>query len=250
MCAAWKRRIGILGALAAVSLATAGRPLPALSLQPHLNAPQIVEVRPQPPNSVNPLRATNATALWLDSLMFDTLTHLRHGQLTPDLASHWQEKQDGRIWDIHLNPRAKWWNGRPVSARDVAWSYQIKIKRFRAKNRDLAALRPKFSISGDLQLVVTLAKPDPRFLRQFGTQGPSAWVLPAFLLNKVKAKGLLTTPYLDNPVDMVGSGPYRLLQLSSKNARLVANMHYFGGVPKNRRILVRFSGKNAVGAGG
>ncbi len=241
------KALGTVAAAAVLVSSTAFAARSVFTLRPHLRPPEVTEVRQGPPNSVDPLRASDPTAFWLDGLMFDTLTRIQHHQLTPDLASHWQSSDHGKLWRIELNPHAKWWNGRPISARDVVWSYRIKLQQFPAQNAALAHWGPKFTSKGNLSVIVTLNHPDPDFLSQFGSHGPVAWILPAFLLSRVKPKALLTTPYLNDPADMVGSGPYRLLRLSTKSAQLEANMHYFLGIARPRSILVRFSGNNALG---
>ncbi len=250
MSAAWKQGVGILVAVFAVWASSGLTRLPGLSLRPHLRPPEVHEIRSEPPNSVNPLRADNSTAIWLDGLMFDSLVRVKNGKLKPNLASHWQSIRQGQTWDIQLNPRAKWWNGRPVSSDDVVWSYRLKLKQFGLLNRSLQGLRPQFATKGKLALIVTLNKPDPQFLRQYATSGPVAWILPEFLLSRMRPHSLLTTPYLTDPVDMVGSGSYRLLSLNSHSARLEANLHYFLGIPKPRRILVQFLGKHPSGVDG
>lgn len=237
----WKRLAAVAMALAAVAT-TLGVRAAALSLRPHLRPPVVSEVRSGAPNSINPLRAHNPTARWLDGLMFDSLTQFKRGRLWPRLADHWQASHHEKTWHIQLNPRAKWWNGRPISARDVVWSYRLKLRQW--PKQPLASLRPQFSINGTLALGVTLDRPDARFMRQFTSTGPVSWILPAFLLTKLKPKVLMTTPYLDDPVDIVGSGPYRLLSLNAHSARLQANMHYFLGIAKPEGILVHFSGQH------
>ncbi len=228
--------IGV-GAIA-TSLGSAG--VPALSLRPHFLKPPLILVRSVPPNSVNPFLAENSTAIWLDSLIFQSLVSIRHGRLVPDLSQHWVSLHHGQVWHITLNPRAKWWDGRPVTARDVSWSYQVKLQRFLPRTAPLAALHPAFQPRGLLALTVRLRRPDPFFLRQFASHGPVSWILPAFLFRKSTRHTLLTTPYLNDPVDMVGSGPYRLLRLTHPSARLAANLHYYLGVPKAKVIVVRF----------
>ncbi len=225
------------GALA-TSIGSTG--VPALSLRPHFLKPPLVLVRSTPPNSVNPFLAHNATAMWLDSLMFQSLVSIRQGRLVPDLCKHWVSLRRGQVWQVTLNPRAKWWDGRPVTASDVAWSYQVKLQRFLGPSAPLAGLQPTFQLRGTLALTIRLKRPDPEFLRQFASHGPIGWILPAFLFRKSSRHTLLTTPYLNNPVDMVGSGPYRLVHLTRTSARLAANLHYYLGVPKAKSIVVQF----------
>ncbi len=42
----------------------------------------------------------------------------------PGVAESWDFSEDGRIITFHLNPRAKWSNGDPMTAQDYVWSWQ------------------------------------------------------------------------------------------------------------------------------
>jgi oligopeptide transport system substrate-binding protein len=42
----------------------------------------------------------------------------------PGVAQSWDISDDGRIITFHINPRAKWSNGDPMSAHDYVWSWQ------------------------------------------------------------------------------------------------------------------------------
>ena len=50
-----------------------------------------------------------------------------------DLAESWKASEDGKTWTFNLRPDAKWqnvepMNGRPVTAQDVAWSFEYLMK--------------------------------------------------------------------------------------------------------------------------
>src|SRR5690242_9852073 len=47
-------------------------------------------------------------------VMFD-----RDSRIVPDLADRWDISADGKTYTFHLNPNAKFHNGRPVTADDV-----------------------------------------------------------------------------------------------------------------------------------
>lgn len=204
---------------------------------------------PAPPNTLNPLLPHNAAADWFDQQMYDSLVRIDRGRLRPDLAVKWRVEDGGRRVQVWLSPEAKWWNGRPVTARDVAWSYMVKRTEFARRFPLLARLRPTVTTITPLRLTIHLARPDPAFLRQAATRGPYGWILPAHLLRHATAKALATTPYLTRPLDMVGTGPYQTVLLTTKIARLEVNPHYFLGPPKIRTLVVHFppgSGKTAA----
>jgi peptide/nickel transport system substrate-binding protein len=46
----------------------------------------------------------------------------------PNFASSWQTSPDGLTWTFHLAPNAKWSDGKPLTAADVAWTVNTIIK--------------------------------------------------------------------------------------------------------------------------
>lgn len=195
---------------------------------------------PASPNTLNPLLPHNPSANWFDARMYDSLLRVRHGRLKPDLAVRWRVSEQDRRFKFWLSPEAKWWNGRPVTARDVAWSYMVKKTLFGRRFPLLARLNPSVVATTPLSLTIELDRPDPRFLLQAATGGPYGWILPAHLFRHADTKILTTSPYLTHPLDMVGTGPYQTVLLTPKMARLEVNPHYFLGVPKIRTLVIRF----------
>lgn len=46
----------------------------------------------------------------------------------PNFATSWQTSPDGLTWTFHLAPNAKWSDGKPLTAADVAWTVNTIIK--------------------------------------------------------------------------------------------------------------------------
>jgi peptide/nickel transport system substrate-binding protein len=46
----------------------------------------------------------------------------------PNFATSWQTSPDGLTWTFHLTPNAKWSDGKPLTAADVAWTVNTIIK--------------------------------------------------------------------------------------------------------------------------
>ncbi|MBO4448623.1 MAG: ABC transporter substrate-binding protein [Kiritimatiellae bacterium] len=59
------------------------------------------------------------------SLAYMTLveTDDESGELAPGLAREWKASEDGREFTFALDPRAKWSDGRKVTAHDVKWTF-------------------------------------------------------------------------------------------------------------------------------
>ncbi|GAB4527852.1 MAG: peptide-binding protein [Anaerolineae bacterium] len=79
------------------------------------------------PDTLNPLLAESEAGRALVPLLFDSL--LAHdpgsGQLKPRLAETWSVSGDSRTITFTLRTDARWHDGRPVTADDVAFSIQV-----------------------------------------------------------------------------------------------------------------------------
>src|SRR5262249_43995489 len=75
------------------------------------------------PDHLDPALASSAASVPLVSTLFDGLTtYGPDGLPVPGLATHWGVAADLRTFTFHLRRDARWSNGRPVTAYDVAHS--------------------------------------------------------------------------------------------------------------------------------
>jgi hypothetical protein len=67
-----------------------------------------------------------ATLSTIHSLIYETLMGYDHtiGDYVPGLASHWQVDDDRQTFRFRINPKARWADGRPVTADDVAATFE------------------------------------------------------------------------------------------------------------------------------
>ena len=49
-------------------------------------------------------------------------------QIVPDFARSWSTSPDGKTWTFHTVPNAKWSDGKPLTAADVAWTINEVMK--------------------------------------------------------------------------------------------------------------------------
>ena len=68
---------------------------------------------------MNPFNLTNNTFNGYDveELGWPTNNPANSNQTLPGLAASWSLSPDGRTLTVHLQPRARWSNGQPVTAR-------------------------------------------------------------------------------------------------------------------------------------
>lgn len=65
--------------------------------------------------------ASNPAESLVFPLLYETLVHVDcQGEARPGLAEGWRSEEDGRVWTFRLDPKARFWDGAPVTAADVA----------------------------------------------------------------------------------------------------------------------------------
>jgi len=79
------------------------------------------------PKSLNTWLDNNFFSNTVSGLMFETLVDLHSTEDRPigDLAESWDISPDKQTYTFHLNPAAKWSDGKPVTAADVQFYYDV-----------------------------------------------------------------------------------------------------------------------------
>ena len=208
--------------LAAAALALVAGATPPAAAQPR---PQAAVVRipfPQDDGSLTPY--TFELAYPLLTLVYDTLLWRdAAGVPQPWLARSVTPAADGRQLTVRLAEGARWHDGRPVTADDVAFTFRYVAgrphPRFTAQLRDVE----RVDVFDPATLVISLRRPSPGFTDQPLADLP---ILPAHLWAGLPADR--ATP--DGLP--VGSGPYRLTRYDpGRGWGFEAVADYFKGRP-------------------
>jgi peptide/nickel transport system substrate-binding protein len=204
----------LAGAVAWPALTPAAVPSPSPS--PELPAvPAYREGMVGRPTSVSPFGARTVADRSLVALVFSGLVRLGPGEtLVPDLAERWTVDETGGDYTFTLRPDARWHDGEPVTAADVAFT--IHALQDPAYTGPGAASWRDVTVTAidDLTVRMELANPIGGFLLA-ATQP----IAPAHLLEGVPADQLPTNPFGQQPV---GNGPYRLVSWNAGEAILEA----------------------------
>jgi peptide/nickel transport system substrate-binding protein len=188
------------------------------------------------PQFINPLLAQyNQVDQDLSALIFDGLTRFNgQGELEPDLAKSWTISEDGLVYVFKLRSDIRWQDNRPLTAADVIFTVGLM------QDPDF----PGVPYLGNLWRTVTveqlddhtirfsLAEPFPAFA-DFTTIG----ILPQHLLKDMSARELLNHPFNLKPV---GTGPFKLDEVTTEFARLSVNPVYAGPKPRLTSLELRF----------
>jgi peptide/nickel transport system substrate-binding protein len=156
------------------------------------------------------------------------------GGFVPLLAKSWT-RRDSLTLMFELDRRARWHDGAPVTARDVAFTFG------RARDRTITprlanATRRIASVEaeGDHRVVF-------RFTEVYAEQLYDATfhvaILPAHLLAQLPSTTKAWSSFVANPI---GSGPYRWVRREEGQfIELAANQGFFLGRPGIERVIVR-----------
>ena len=189
------------------------------------------------PQRVNPLFSSeNAIDDDLVALVFSGLVRLGPtGEVRPDLAELPEISDGGRTYTFRLDSSARWHDGQRVTSRDVAFTIEkVTEPGFRGDPQLAAAwLEVEVETPEPETVVLRLPQPSAPFLARSATLG----ILPEHLLRDVSASEMETSAFNARPV---GSGPYRLQSMDSREAVLAAHADYHLGAPHIGTIRLRF----------
>jgi len=209
----------------------------------------LVFVNANNPKTLLPPVIDNTGARDIDEQIFLKLADIGMSENTtgdagfvPELADRW-EWDDPRTLVFHLDPRARWQDGVPVTANDVSFSFDA----YRDPALGAAA-------QGALARIASVTVRDSatvvfRFRERYPTAFYDAvyqmWILPSHLLAQVPRTDWLTAPFGQHPV---GDGPYRFVSWTpGQSLELAADSTFFLGRPHIRRLIWRFVSGAAAG---
>jgi peptide/nickel transport system substrate-binding protein len=211
-----------------------------------------------PPDGVlNPLYAQTSYDARINECMFDALLENdASGQPIPGLAEKWEVSPDGLEYTFHLRKDAKFWDGTPVTAADVAFSFTIpadssydgpsdifssNIKGVQAYHDGKASAIEGIQVIDPYTIKFVLDKPNASdiyntFSRNLGMGG---LIISKAYYGKNYKQGDTSTIKALNRQPM-GSGPYKFIRYTEgQEVRLVANENYRQGVPKIKNLIFK-----------
>ena len=149
------------------------------------------------------------------------------------LARSWSWSPDSLAIAFHIDSLARWHDGRPVRAADVAFTYDLYT--------DSAVASTVASLLADIDSVTVRDSLTPVFWfshrspEQFATAAFQMRILPEHLLSKIARKDIQSSSFARAPV---GSGPFRFVRWVPRQLiELEANTDYHLGRPHLDRVI-------------
>ncbi|PKN66048.1 MAG: peptide-binding protein [Deltaproteobacteria bacterium HGW-Deltaproteobacteria-15] len=172
------------------------------------------------------------------SWVFDTLIWKDRNGYTPALAESWSFDHGKLAFTFRLNPKAKWHDGRPVTAHDVVFTLEYFKKHpyswisLDSVDRGVA--------QGPHEVTICLSKPYSPFLSDIGGTMP---VLPRHIW-----EGVENPDSFDDSKAFIGSGSFLFKDFNKAHGAYLfeAFKDYYRGRPKAERLIYVRSGKPLV----
>ena len=186
-----------------------------------------------------PLVAT-ITGKQIGDLVYDHLADIGNSLNTvgdadfkPHLAKSWTWSPDSLSIQFHLDPAAKWHDGVPVRASDVAFTYSIY--------KDSATASPSAPLIADIDSVTT---PDSlTAVFWFNKRSPTQFfeatnpmvMIPEHALKGIRGQALRTAPLTRAPI---GSGRFRFVEWKpAASVEIAADTANYAGRPYLNRVI-------------
>jgi peptide/nickel transport system substrate-binding protein len=192
-------------------------------------------------DSFNPFVGIEAESFEAWALTYDYMIGYNNADMSvakTGLAEDWETSEDGLTWTFHIRDGVKWSDGEPLTAADIAYTY----------NRILDKGPESATWGSYLQQVDTITAPDAStVVLSMKKPNSSLPLLPIPIVpehiwkdvSEDQVKTYKAEPENGQPV--VGSGPFRLVEGSAGGAtyRFEANPDYWQGAPNIDEVVFR-----------
>jgi len=174
----------------------------------------------------------------LTSFIFDTLTWKDDKGVVPMLAKSWLVSNDNLIWTFYLAGNAKFTDGKPVTAKDVKFSYEYMMKHpHQWVNLNMIK---EVNVMGDYVVQISLKEVYAPFITDVAGNVP---IMPMHIWKDVNEPQKFNS---DKAV--IGSGPFKLTKYDKDAGTYIyeANKDYFLGSPVVDKLIFTANSQPAL----
>ena len=239
---------GGAGALAAIL--SGARPASAQSAARH--GTLVIALDISDATSLDPARVAQYSNPLVAHNAYDSLVTMSPGEYTsvkPSAAVEWAYQPDGKTVRFKLRPGVKFASGNPMTADDVAFSFE-RVINIKDQPQQYIAHIAKV-VAADPQTVdIVLADPSLPLLSIIAA--PEFVVLEKALVTQHGGTDAADAKDADKATDWLnansaGTGPFRITAWERNQAiQMVRNSNYWGGAPGYERVLIRHMSESAA----
>ena len=201
----------------------------------------MVVAAPSDAGSVLPPFIVDAVGASVRDLVFDRLAFLGDNfntigdkGFTPQLAERWEWSPDSLSVAFHLNPRARWHDGRPVRAADVRYTQRLyKDPKTGSTVTPLLGNIDSVSVRDSLTAVAWFRQRRPEQFYEFVY---NVYIMPEHVFKDTPSDQIRTSEAARHPV---GSGRFRLARWDAgRRIELVSDTSNYSGRAKLDRVIM------------
>jgi peptide/nickel transport system substrate-binding protein len=188
------------------------------------------------PDSLNPLVGYESSSYEVFALTYDLLVGFKtsdyshpQGAQATGLATSWSNSSDGKVWTFKLRSGVKCSDGQPLTAKDVAFTYNYIIQNQVANYTPYTQFINHVEAPDDTTVVIYCDKPKANML--------NLWIpiLPEHIWKSVSGKAFTN---FQMPKTIYGSGPFYTVERQvGKFVKMEVNPYYWRGKPTVDEIV-------------
>jgi peptide/nickel transport system substrate-binding protein len=189
-------------------------------------------------DSLSPFLGVEANSYEMWALMYDFLVGYKMTDMSPQpaLAESWDTSDDGLTWTFHMRDGVKWSDGQPLTAADVAYTYNRVLTGKVEGNNWESYLNNVSSVTAPDATTVVLQLSKPNAVLPL----LPIPIVPEHIWKDVDSKSVKN--YANEPTNgqpVVGSGPFRLVEGTAGGStfRFETNPDYWGGAPHVDQVV-------------
>ena len=186
------------------------------------------------PDNLNPFIGYESSSYEIWAINYELLVGFRASDFANvpgvGLATAWETSPDGKVWTFTITDKSTWQDGEPLTASDVAFTFNYCIDNELGMFIDYVKFIDKVEAPDATHVVFTCSKPKANML--------GLWIpiLPEHIWSKVDPKEVETKFKNDPPI--IGSGPFQTVEWKKgEYVRMVANKDYWRGAPKVDEVI-------------
>ncbi|QUH01712.1 ABC transporter substrate-binding protein [Saccharopolyspora erythraea] len=193
-------------------------------------------------DSLNPFLGYTLASTEVFRLVYPTLTTYSQDDFTPipELAERWDTSADKLTWTFHIRPGVTWSDGRPVTAKDAAYTFNRMMSDPAAStaNGNFVENFETVTAPDDATLVVKTRTPQATML------AIDAPIVPEHVWSKVAD----VSSFTNDQMPIVSSGPFVPVEYEAERyLTLRANEKFWRGAPKVAELqFVNFKNSDAA----
>lgn len=220
----WRKSVVAMASTGLMAMLAAGCGNSPSSTQ-SLSTVPLVEALSQNPDNLTPAMGTLSVDNFPEQLMDASLVYLNlHDKWVGEIATSWSESKNGLTYTFNLNPKAKWSDGKPLTASDViyTWKYMTNKNIHITYNTGWNYVK-NVQAEGAHKVVFTLTQPYAPFMATVG----SGYIVPKHVFDKWTPNQINHGIYTKSTP--VVAGPYVLTKWSQdQSLTFTPNKHWFG----------------------